>query len=500
MYHAGKIGVVYDKIEKRQRFYLGHTRDVSCIATHPVLPVVASAEEGESASIHVWNAVTMNTLAVIEGTHRGTISSLRFDSHGDRILSMGHEILAVYEWSKAPRPHGSGLDRRSQVRPDCVMFTQGERILHCTELRDEGNMIRCTVVTSRHVRRVRCNGTSLRWSRVVVKDINLRFTTCVENTNSALLIGSSCGKLCLISNDEKTTVEAHSSAVNALLSISETRVLSGGEDGTIKIWDSAFTKPVVTKSFDLSFYTNFAALRSLDCNDENENILLVSTIDSSVLELDTTKTTSTMSCLLSGISSAHVTNLATTSKSFRVVVGCDDRTVSVWNTNTHTSEITRTVSNRVCDVEVSANDEWVAVSVCNDTAGNTCGIHILNLSKLEDITHIPNVNSTSRFTVLKYSNDNKMLAAGTDQGTIRVFDTDKNYKVRHTLKQHIPSCLVSLDWTHDSTFLQTYDTKENVMFWDIKHDGVLIQDGAKALRDADWQSWTCPKGHPVRYV
>jgi WD40 repeat protein len=471
--HSGKICVVYNKIKKNQRFYFGHTRDVSCITTHPVLPIVASGEEGgekEGGAIHIWNTTTMSTLAVLEGVHMGTILSLRFDPHGDRVLSVGQEIVAFYEWSNQARPSRcsgrTDLDQKSRVKPECIMSTQGETILHCSELQDEGNIIRCVFVTSRFVRRVRCDGTNLRWSRMSSAK-KVQFTCCVNDDEENTLIGTSCGKLGLLSssNTLELLVDAHKSCVNTLLKLSNTRVLSGGEDGTIKMWNTPFTKPTLLQSFDLSFYTNFAAVRSLDQNDEDENIILASTIDSSVLELDMTKTTSMISLLLSGISSALTTALATTSKSTRVVVGSDDRTVTVWDMNTHTPEISRTVSNRVCDIDVSANDEWVAVSVHSDNASNL-GIHILGLKKLEDITHISNIEKDSCwFAVLRYSTDNKMLAAGTNQGIIRVYDTTNKYAVLHTLKQHIPSCLVSLDWTHDSTFLQTYDTNKNVMFW-----------------------------------
>ena len=42
LYYTSAVGVVYDAAENRQRFYVGHEDEISCLALHPDRDTVAT--------------------------------------------------------------------------------------------------------------------------------------------------------------------------------------------------------------------------------------------------------------------------------------------------------------------------------------------------------------------------------------------------------------------------------------------------------------------------
>ena len=66
IYHIAALGIVYDKSEKKQRFYTKHTDDILCLDIHPSRLIVATGQIGAIPSIHIWDTDTMCTLSIIQ--------------------------------------------------------------------------------------------------------------------------------------------------------------------------------------------------------------------------------------------------------------------------------------------------------------------------------------------------------------------------------------------------------------------------------------------------
>ena len=56
---------VYNLKDKDQRFYQGHTAEVTCVAAHPKGFIVATADV--DSNIHVWSAHSLSAICVIKG-------------------------------------------------------------------------------------------------------------------------------------------------------------------------------------------------------------------------------------------------------------------------------------------------------------------------------------------------------------------------------------------------------------------------------------------------
>lgn len=48
MYHVAAVGVIYNRQQNTQRFYLGHDDDILCLALHPLKDYVATGQVGFS--------------------------------------------------------------------------------------------------------------------------------------------------------------------------------------------------------------------------------------------------------------------------------------------------------------------------------------------------------------------------------------------------------------------------------------------------------------------
>lgn len=44
MYHVAAVGIVYNRQQNTQRFYLGHDDDILCLAIHPLKDYVATGQ------------------------------------------------------------------------------------------------------------------------------------------------------------------------------------------------------------------------------------------------------------------------------------------------------------------------------------------------------------------------------------------------------------------------------------------------------------------------
>lgn len=76
VYHVAAVGVVYNRQQNTQRFYLGHDDDILCLAIHPLKDYVATGQVG---FMFIYNNNLKLLLLNLEGP---------WGSWGKSILSM----------------------------------------------------------------------------------------------------------------------------------------------------------------------------------------------------------------------------------------------------------------------------------------------------------------------------------------------------------------------------------------------------------------------------
>ena len=131
VYCAAGAGVVMNLADKKQEFYLEHTDDIISLAVNPnskkIKNVVATGQNGENPTIHVWDAITKNTLSILSDFHQKGICSLDFSGSGRFLVSVGLDsyfTIAVWKWSEGTllaSHRGDDLEHRifkAAFRPD----------------------------------------------------------------------------------------------------------------------------------------------------------------------------------------------------------------------------------------------------------------------------------------------------------------------------------------------------------------------------------------------
>ncbi|MBK8156509.1 MAG: hypothetical protein IPK55_11180 [Streptococcus sp.] len=61
---------------------------IGAMALHPKQGIVASGEVNVYPDIHIWNAQTLETLAILQTSHRGGILHIAFSPNGEYVVSI----------------------------------------------------------------------------------------------------------------------------------------------------------------------------------------------------------------------------------------------------------------------------------------------------------------------------------------------------------------------------------------------------------------------------
>ncbi|KAI4583524.1 hypothetical protein MJG53_008737 [Ovis ammon polii x Ovis aries] len=78
VYHVAAVGVIYNRQQNTQRFYLGHDDDILCLAVHPLKDYVATGQVGRDPSIHIWDTETIKPLSILKGYHQYGVCAVDF--------------------------------------------------------------------------------------------------------------------------------------------------------------------------------------------------------------------------------------------------------------------------------------------------------------------------------------------------------------------------------------------------------------------------------------
>ena len=98
-------------------------------------------------------------------------------------------------------------------------------------------------------------------------------------------------------------------------------------------------------------------------------------------------------------------------------------------------------------------------------------------------------------TVVKYSPDMRVLAIGSDDCYVYLYDVKELYARRVTIKCHSAS-ISSLDFTSNGAYLMSADVTKRVCYSDVSN-GILIPSSS-SLRDEKWATASTPYVWPVK--
>nr|XP_019940288.1 PREDICTED: echinoderm microtubule-associated protein-like 5 [Paralichthys olivaceus] len=121
VYHVAAVGVVYNRQQNTQRFYMGHDDDILCLAIHPLKDFVATGQVGRDSSIHIWDTEMLKPMSVLKGFHQLGVCALDFSADGKRLASVGlddNHTIVLWDWRKGEKL--SAMRRSLQLRDSCT--------------------------------------------------------------------------------------------------------------------------------------------------------------------------------------------------------------------------------------------------------------------------------------------------------------------------------------------------------------------------------------------
>lgn len=142
-------------------------------------------------------------------------------------------------------------------------------------------------------------------------------------------------------------------------------------------------------------------------------------------------------------------------------------------------------------VAVSPNEKIVAVGTMDGT------LRIVDISK-EPWKQVAQIKNRKKWLQdVKFSPDGALLAVGSHDAFIDVY-TVPQFKLLAKIKKH-SSAITHLDWSTDSTHLHSTCQAYELLFFRAR-DGKQLTSGATALRDEEWATWTTVLGWPVQGI
>ena len=248
--------------------------------------------------------------------------------------------------------------------------------------------------------------------------------------------------------------QVHDSGFVGAIKIFENRVYSGGKDGCIII--SNPNTEEIERRIEVG-----SLIRAIDYLDGN---IVVGSREGTICEIDQSDTVTT---LMNSHSAGEAWGLALTADG-KIVSSGDDNKIMVWSiydkrllgqaiVSEESKKSKRGGASTLSTLPPSKCARAVAVNNLNGhvaVASNSGLVTIRESVDALDSEIAKMKHSLEWIEVLKYSPCGTMLASGSHDNKIYVYDVDNGYSLKYTCKGH-NSYITSVDWSEDSSIIRS---------------------------------------------
>ncbi|XP_033102726.1 77 kDa echinoderm microtubule-associated protein-like isoform X3 [Anneissia japonica] len=481
VYFMAATVVLFNVEEGLQRHYMGHNDDVRCIAVHPDKVTIATGQvaghdktEGKP-HVRVWDSVTLNTLHVIGlGTFDRAVCCVGFSKFdgGNTLVAVDEandHCMSVWDWSREKKLCESKTIQEPVLAAEFHPLSSNQ-IITCGKSHiyfwtmDDGKLTKKSGIFEKHDKP--------------------KYVLCIAFAdNGDVISGDSNGNIYIWgkgnSRIQYAVTGCHEGPIFSLCTLKDGSVLSGGgKDRKIKQWDRNYSSTSETVIPEAT-----GPVRVL-CQGKGEDIY-VGTTRNAILHGD-----------IGGdfvpIVQAHTDELwgLAVHPTQALFLTCGhDKSIIMWDSETHRPLWTKTIDDSCQSAHFHPSGEVFAI-------GTTTGRWIALDTQSRDLVTV-HTDGNEQHDIVRYSPDGNYIAIGSHDNYIYVYAVSENgrkYSKVGKCSGH-SSYVTHLDWSADSTSLQSNSGDYEILFWTAATCKQITS--SSSMKDTEWATYTCTLGFPV---
>ncbi|KAM6977453.1 echinoderm microtubule-associated protein-like 6 [Aplochiton taeniatus] len=478
VYHVAAVGVVYNRQQHAQRFYLGHDDDIISLTVHPLKDLVATGQVGRDPAIHVWDVQTLKCLSLLKGHHQRGVCALEFTVDGKSLVSVAiddcHSIV-VWDWRKGERL------AKAKGHKDKIFVVKSNPF----------RLDKMVTVGIKHIKFWQHTGGGLTFKRGIFGTLGRQETmmsVCYGRSEELVFSGATNGDVFIWRDTTLVkSIKAHDGPVFAMCSLDKGFV-TGGKDGIVELWDEMFERCL--KTYAIKRASLFASSKGLLLED-NPSIraitlghghILVGTKNGEILEIDKS---GPMTLLVQGHLEGEVWGLAAHPLLPICATVSDDKTLRIWELSTnHRMVAVRKLKKGGRCCAFSPDGKALAVGL------NDGSFLVVNADTLEDMVTFH--HRKEAISDIRFSQDaGKYLAVASHDTFVDIYNVLTSKRVG--ICKGASSYITHIDWDSRGKLLQVNTGTKEHLFFEAPR-GRKQSINLTEFEKVEWASWSSVLG------
>ncbi|KAJ3435503.1 echinoderm microtubule-associated protein-like elp-1 [Anaeramoeba flamelloides] len=425
VYFAASVGIVLNIETNIQRFFIGHTETITCIALHPEGDIVATGQLGNQSKIRVWKLSDCSEILNYQVDHPKGVINLCFTPDGKKLLTIGSD-----------NDHTMNL---YDLETNKMVLTQkGHSNKSLCATFDDNNRTRLVICGIRHLCFGELIDNKLKLEEVAfAKKGNQMFLSTIFNKNGDLLASTSKGELLVIDYENqivKKTYRLHAGPCVTLTNSKQGYLTTGGKDGKIKIINGSTYEVEHT-------ITNIVAGPIRSVHYRNGKVI-IGTNKNEIYASDI-KEDKSYCVLMSHAEEVFGLTCDPTTNTFST--GSDDRSVRAWDIMNKKFLRRKPVNGQPRCVTYSNNGGFLGIGLRD---GEFLILQANNFSQIANKKEI-----VFGAEIMNFSPDSKYLCLLDSSGTVHIYNSSVGFK-RFQILDKIAKGATAIDWSSDSSFIR----------------------------------------------
>ena len=448
---------------------------------------VATGQMGHEPFVAVWNSQTCETLATIPDLYTRSISNLAFSSSSSLLATVGLDddhTISIYDWRS-----GMLVSRA---------YGGSAHVLDIAFSDDDLNVISCGIKEIRIWAQISSRTPSYIKPALGEVGQSQPFLCCRYFAGNAT-VGTGDGNLYMFADGSlKTAVKAHDGPVAAMgVNNQGNFLVTGAKDGAVRIWNVHLecTKEITVSTV---YQSQNPKVRSVAFSADGNNII-VGTRGAEILEVAIRSGALVGKPHVHGHGCRELWGLATHPTKDEFLTSGDDATIRVWDAKSYTVLRTIKVDTASRAIAYSPDGKNIVVGFgfgkrVKGKGQTKEGAFVIFSAGDMKIVH-EGKDSNEPIRVAKYSPDSSILAIGSEDANIYIYNAKDFYSKRFTISVH-KAPVMFIDFTFDGNFIMSVDMTRRISFSEASN-GQAVPSPA-TLREAKWSTWSSPVGWPVQ--